>query len=121
MKKNVILSTVAATVVASVLMVGCTSTKAEAPKMVSGKDSVKVVVKRADGAVDATANTEGKLGTSVAVKKIDRCVDASGEEKACTEVCTDANPCEVTIKSACGDKVQLNYAHDTDYTGVFEE
>jgi len=114
MKKNVILSTVAATVVTGVLMLsGCgeTSTGPESSAQSPGHTaegsinitapnsaSVKVVATESNGGTQGG----GQQQVTAVVKKV-RCADSTGAatEAECNTKCTTANPCGVKIESAC--------------------
>lgn len=121
MRKNVILSTVAATVVAGVLMVGCGSSSTPKQKDQSYDVVGKVnVVAAQDGTVDSTKSTiktDGGIKATVSVKNVRDCVDANNNPKPCVDVCTPTNPCQVTIKAECPSK--LNYANNTDAIGAW--
>jgi len=122
MKRNVILSAVAATVVTGVLMMsGCGSNGPKAKdQSYSDVGTVNVVVAQ-DGSVDSKVTSSGTVKTTITLKTVRDCVDTNGATTPCTEVCTTAAPCEVKVESVCGPNAKLNYANSTDYTGVFEE
>ncbi len=120
MKRSIILSAVAATVVTGALMMGgCTSSSSPKEKDQSydvvGKVNVAVAQ---DGQVTSSpVTTDGDVKATLNVRGIDDCVDANAQPTPCVQVCTPANPCQVTVKAACPSK--LNYANDTDAIGAW--
>ena len=131
MKKNVILSTVAATVVTGVLMMSGCGSNSKAPTYNAGQTAsgqAQVFNMDANGnlktATSATAkgNGGGFSNSQVTIKAVRDCVDANKQPKPCEEVCTAQNPCKVTIKSACSntDKNVLDYTKHTDIIGAWD-
>ncbi len=127
MRKNVILSTVAATVVTGVLMMsgcGSSSSPEQADQGYTGIETVDVAI--VDGKVDSVVTVEGTptavsqastVKTTVSVRGISDCVDANQQPAPCVEVCTPASPCSVTVEAKCPSN--LNYANDTDAIGAW--
>ena len=127
MKRSIILSTVAATVVTGVLMMsGCNSSapKAATPEF-TGEGHVAVTItdgKISDSVVTIestpTAGAQASvLKSSVTVRSITECVDTNGDEAACSTVCTPVAPCEVKLETACSSS--LNYSNTTDESGAW--
>lgn len=119
MKRNVILSTVAATVVTGVLMMsGCTSSKAEQQNQSYKEEGAVKVVVSEDGSTDSVVTSGGKIQTTVTLRTVSECT-VNGVETPCNEVCVAADPCEVQLASVCGPDAKLNYANQTDFDGTF--
>ncbi len=122
MKRNVILSTVAATVVTGVLMMsGCGNSNApKAGVNYEAEKTIDVVVKSGEKAsftvtTEAVSNnSQAKAVKAKAVVKDVRCVN----DKPCETVCTKATPCKVTIQAACGNAAKLNFTKKTDFVGA---
>ncbi len=127
MKKNVILSTVAATVVTGVLMLsGCGSSNSTAPEAGANYTAQKeyTVVAKAGEKTSFTITTEAAAGNSSAQAKGVKATASVSDitcvnSQPCSTVCTTTNPCKVTIKAACGNDAKLNYANATDFVGTF--
>jgi hypothetical protein len=134
MKKNVILSAVAATVVTGALMLGGCGSNSKAPEYDAGKTaegSTTVVMKngKVTGSALAEGNSDANLGggfsnTKIVVKDVRDCKDANNQPKPCENVCVgDNNPCEVKITTACSNDTGtvLDYTKTSDFTGAFSE
>ena len=137
MKKNIILSAVAATVVTGALMLGgCVTNSSKAPAYNPGQkaEGTISVVMNADGTVKAGSsvvakgNSDVNLGggysnSKVTVKTVRDCVDANQQPAPCTQVCTEAKPCDVIVTTACTNDSgeNLNYANTSDFIGAFHE
>jgi len=124
MKRNVILSTVAATVVTGVLMMsGCNSSSPEAVAQSYEGNGTVEVVPATDGTTSSVAIVQAEtpagnpVEVRVAVNKVSDCVDASNQPAPCVDVCTPANPCAVTVTASCPS--ELNYANNTDTIGAW--
>ncbi len=124
MKKNVILSTVAATVVTGVLMMSGCGSSSNPEVSYEAKKSIDIVVKSGEDATytvttEAVSNSsQAKAVKAKATVKNVKCVDDQNVSQPCETVCTTANPCTVTLQAVCGNEAKLNFANKTDFVGV---
>ena len=121
MRKNVILSSVAATVVTGVLMMsGCNSSNngksVDQDYLEKGTVNVSVVDDEAGNLTNVKVTTGGKLQSTASIKQV-KCVDKSGKAASCKTVCTPTNNCAVKIAAACSEK--LNYSNASDVSGAW--
>jgi hypothetical protein len=127
MKKNIILSSVAAIAVSGIITFGgcAESSTPNKPVSYSAEKTIDIVLDRGTKSTfSITTEAKGDNMKSKGVKssstiKDFKCVDSNKKEAECSTVCTTKNPCKVTIQAACGEEAKLNYSNATDFVGTF--